>query len=173
MGEKQKYIGKSFKFEGLFNYRDFFRIMDVWLRDKFFDKYEKRNEEYVKPDGTKTVDIEFTPWKKYTDYYKAVFKIEIMISDMKEVEIEQNGQKVRLNKGKINFKVTGYLIVDYEDRWNKALQYFIRDIFDKFVNRAITKKYHDLLITDCNDFVNTLTSYLNMNAYKLSGGMTT
>lgn len=170
MGEKQKYVGKTFKFEGIFNYDEFFRIMDVWLRDKFFDKFEKRNEQYVKPDGTKSVDIEFTPWKKYTDYYMTRFKIEMVITNLREVEIEQNGKKVRLHKGKMEFKLTGYLIVDYENRWNKAVQYFLRDLFDKFVNRRITKKYYDLLITDCNDLYNTLTSYLNIHAYKMAGG---
>src|SRR3989344_4767217 len=165
MGEKQKYVSKGFKFEGLFRYSEFFRVMDVWLRDKFFDKFEKRNEEFVKPDWTKQIEIEFTPWKRYTDYYKTIFKIEIVVSNLKDVEVEQNGKKVKLQKGKIEFKLTGYLIVDYENRWNKALWYFIRDIYDKFINRAITKKYYDLLITDCDDLYNTLTAYVNMHAY--------
>lgn len=170
MGEKQKYVNKGFKFEGIFNYDDFFRIMDVWLRDKFFDKHEKRNEEFLKPDGTKQIEIEFTPWKKYTDYYKALFKIEMLVSNLKPVEIEQNGKKVMMHKGKIEWKLSGYLVVDYEDRWNVGVKYFIRDLFDRFVNRRITKKYYDLLISDSNDLYNTLTSYLNMNAYKMSAG---
>lgn len=170
MGEKQKYISKGFKFEGIFNYEEFFRIMDVWMRDKFWDKFEKRNEEFLKPDGTKQIEIEFTPWKKYTDYYKATLKIEMMVTDLKEVEIEQDGKKKKMHKGKIEWKISGYLVVDYEHRWNREVWYFIRDVFDKFVNRRITKKYYDLLIDDCNELYNTLTAYLNMHAYKMSAG---
>lgn len=170
MGEKQKYVSKSFTFEGIFSYKDFFRILDVWQRDKFYDKFEKRNEEFVKPDGTKQIEIEFTPWKKTTDYYKIILKIEMMLTNMKDVEIDHGGKKIKMQKGKIEWKVTGYLIVDYENKWNKTLSYFIRDLFDKFVNRNITKKYYDMVIDDCNDLYNTLTSYLNMNAYKMSAG---
>lgn len=171
MGEKQKYFTKTFKFDGIFSYKEFFRIMDVWFRDKFYDKYEKRNEEFQNPDGSKNIEMEFVPWKKYTDYYKGMIKIEMQITKMKEVEIEKDGKKVRLNKGSISFKMTGYLVVDYENKWNKTVSYFIRDIFDKFVNRRITKKYHDILFDDCNDLYNNLTSYININAYKMAGGM--
>jgi len=144
--------------------------VDVWFRDKFYDKFEKRNEEFANPDGSKQIEIEFVPWKKYTDYYKSMIKMEMIVKNLREVEVEIEGKKKKMNKGRIEFKMTGYLVVDYESKWNKALQYFLRDIFDKFINRRITKKYHDMLIDDCNDLYNTLTSYLNMHAYKMTAG---
>jgi len=167
-GEKQKFVNKAFTFEGLFSYKDFFRILDVWLRDKFYDKFEKRNEEFVKPDGSKQIDIELTPWKKTTDYYKLTMKIEIIVSNLREVEIEQDGRKIRLQRGKIDAKIGGYLYVDYEGRWATPVQYFIRDIFDRYVNSRITKKYYDMAIDDVTDLYNTLTSYLNMYQYKMA-----
>ena len=70
MGDKHKIIAKKFTYEGLFDFKDMFRIMDVWQRDKFYDKFEKRTEQYINPDGTKHMEYEFTPWKKVTDYFK-------------------------------------------------------------------------------------------------------
>jgi len=171
MAEKYKYVaGKGFKFSGIFNYSELYRILDVWFRDKFFDKFEKRNEEFQNPDGSRQLEIELTPWKKYTDYYKAIIKIEMLVKNMKNVEIEKDGKKIMMQKGDIQFKMNGYLVSDYENRWNTNLQYFFRDIFDKFIYRRVTKKYIDLLIDDCNEIYNTLTSYLNIHSYKLAGG---
>jgi len=169
MGEKQKYIVKKVAYEGLFNYRELFRIIDVWLREKFFDKNERRNEQYHTEEGMQ-IEIEFVPWKKTTDYFKEIIKIEIDAINLKEVEVENNGQKIKMHQGKIYIKLTGYLIVDYDylgkQSWKKPLHYFLRDIFDKFVYWNITKKYRDMVIDDVNDLQNGIRSYLNLNPYK-------
>src|SRR3989344_1839273 len=101
MGEKQKYIVKTFSYEGQFNYRELFRILDVWLREKFYDKWEKRNEQYMTADGM-CLETEFTPWKKVTDYYKIIIKIEITGTNLKEVEVELHGKKVKMHEGKVS-----------------------------------------------------------------------
>ncbi len=162
MGEKQKIIKREISYEGLFDYKEFFRRMDFWLRDKFYDKWEKRSEEYVAPDGTKTMEFEFTPWKKTTHYHKIVIKIELWISGLKEVEIDVDGEKKRMNEGKMRIAFTGYLVVDYENKWEKSpLLYFIRDLYDKFIYSYITKKYYNMAVDDVNDLINTLNTYLN------------
>ena len=74
MAEKHKLIDKKFGYEGYFNYRDLYRIMDVWFREKFYDKDEKFNEEYQTPSG-KHIHIEFVPWKKVTDYFNMNIKV--------------------------------------------------------------------------------------------------
>jgi len=167
MGEKQKYIVKTLSYEGLFNYREFFRILDVWLREKFFDKWEKRNEQYMTADGM-CLETEFTPWKKVSDYYKIIIKIEITGTNLKEVEVEVNGKKVKMHHGRVSVKLTGYLVVDYFNLWQKPLLYFLRDIFDKYIYWRITKKYIDMVLDDVNSLYNHLRSYLNMEEYKVT-----
>ncbi len=163
MSEKTRVIIKQFIYEGLFNYREFFRTMDFWLRDKFYDKKEKLNYKYVTPEGNE-YQIHFEPWKKVTDYYKIEQQIEILASKVKEVEVEINGKAVKMNKGKIEVMITGWLIVDYEGRFNKAnspFLYFLREMFDRFVYGYITKKYREMVVDDSTDLDMTMRSYLN------------
>ncbi|MDO8642268.1 MAG: hypothetical protein Q7R76_01600 [Candidatus Woesearchaeota archaeon] len=167
MGEKQKYIVKKISYEGYFNYRELFRILDFWQRDKFYDKREHRSEEMVTDKG-KNIDLEFLPWKKYTDYFKGVFKIVITVQHMKEVEIMVRGEKRKMNHGSIDIQITGYLIVDYEGYWDRhPLLTFIRDIFDRYFNWYITKKYINMLTDHANDLYFSLSSYLNASQYKV------
>ena len=167
MGEKQKYIVKKISYEGFFSFREVFRIMDWWMRDKFYDKHEKKTEEQTKPTG-KQLDYEFTPWKKYTDYHKGIIKIEVIAQNLKEVDVVIRGEKRRMQHGKLNIKLTGYLIVDYENLWERtALLTFLRDIFDKYFHWYITKKYSNMIVDHVNDLYYAVSSYLNTTQYKI------
>lgn len=166
MGEKQKYIVKTFSYEGLLNYRELFRILDVWFREKFYDKFEKRNEQYMTPEGL-CLETEFTPWKKTTDYYKIIIKVELTGTNLKEVEVDAQGKKIKMHQGRISIKLTGYLVVDYEGRWGKPVLYFLRDMYDKYIYWRITKKYIEMVLDDVNNLYNHLRAYLNMNPYKV------
>ena len=166
MGEEQKLYVKRLSYEGFFNFKEVFRTMDFWIRDKFYDKREHRYEEFKTPEG-KQIELEFKPWKKVTDYYKIQIKIEMFVKGLRDVVIERNGKKVPMQHGSINIKLSGYLIVDYEHYWNKTpLLYFIRDMFDRFVYWYITKKYMKMTIDHIDDLYYTLSTYLNINTYK-------
>lgn len=166
MGEYQKLVVRKLSYEGLFNYKDIFRIMDFWLRDKFYDKYERRSEEFHTDRGTQIV-TEFKPWKKYTDYYKGILKIEFLVMDMHDVEIERNGKKVKMNEGRIDIKISAYFIPDYEHWWMKPMHYFLRDIFERFVYWYITRKYQGMVIDHANDLYHHINTYLNITPYKV------
>ncbi len=167
MGEKQKYIVKKLSYEGYFNYRELFRILDFWQRDKYYDKFEKRSEEMVTGHG-KQIDLEFLPWKKYTDYYKGIIKIEIIVQHLKEADVVVRGEKRRMQHGHIDIKLTGYLVVDYEGYWDRQpFLTFIRDIFDRYFMWYITKKYINMVTDHVNDLHFTLSSYLNTSQYQI------
>ncbi|MBI2147605.1 hypothetical protein HYU19_03950, partial [Candidatus Woesearchaeota archaeon] len=162
----QKYIVKNISYEGLLDYKHFFRVMDFWFRDKFYDKFEKLNEEFVGPEG-KFMDFEFTPWKKLSDYHKCTLKVEGKISSLKPVIVNIGGKDVKMHHGKVNMKLTGYLIVDYWKRHNQPLPYFLRDLFDRYIYRHVTKKYYGMVVQHVTDLASVLEAYLNMAPKKL------
>ena len=165
MGEKQKFIVKNLAYEGLLDYKHFFRIMDFWFRDKFYDKSEKLNEEFVGPQG-KFMEFEFVPWKKVTDFWKIVIKVEGKISNLRPVVVNIGGKEERMHHGKVNLRVTGYLNADYKQRHNKALSYFLRDLFDKYIYHHVTTKYYAMVVDHVTELVNVLEAYLNMTPKK-------
>jgi len=106
------------KYEGLFNATELYKLIDKWLNEKAFDKRELRNEEHVKPDG-KYVELILMPWKKISDYARHVIRLEIRMRNLKDVVVEKDGQRVKMNQGKIDIIFDGYLDTDYEDRWEQ------------------------------------------------------
>lgn len=166
MAEKKLVVDHlKLNYDGLFDATGLYRYIDDWLREKGFDKREVKNEERVTPEG-KFVIVEMQPWKKITDYAQHIIRMEIRLVHLKEVEIEQDKHKLRLNKGKVAITFDGYLVTDYEHRWeSRPMYYFLRTIFDKFIYKSYTTKFEDLLIETVNQLHSGVKSYLNMHKY--------
>ncbi len=158
---------KLLEYEGIFNFQDFYYTMDKWLREKGYDKWEKRNFEQVLKDG-RQIEIAFEPWKKITDYARIVLKMGLVVTKMKDIVVKKNGQDIKMNHGKIKMKFIGYLDTDYEHRWEgKPYFYFLRTVLDKYVYRSHTDKYDSAVAEECSHLYNTLRNFLNM--YKTMG----
>lgn len=154
------------EYEGLFDARELLSMIDRYFRDKGYDKRELRNIEQVKPEG-KYVEIEYLPWKKTTDYVKNEIWIRLIMSDLKEVEVEKDGVKVKLNQGKIQFVFDGYLTTDYENRWEAKPTFFlVRTLFDKYFLKTYIDKYKGVLVDDVQLLHSTIKSFLNLYRYQ-------
>jgi len=166
MAEREVVIDKMrLSYEGLLKITDLYKLVDGWLRQKGYDKREKRMAESITKTG-KFIEWEMEPWKKITDYAKIVIKLRIIITDVKEVEVEIDKTKVKMNQGKADFVFDGYIETDYENRWeSKPLFYFLRTLFDKYVFRSYTTGFHSNAIADVNDLHSRIKSFLNLYRY--------
>ncbi|HLD43549.1 MAG TPA: hypothetical protein VJB08_06225 [Candidatus Nanoarchaeia archaeon] len=167
MVERETVIDKlRLTYEGLFVATDLYQMIDNWFRQKAYDKRENKNIEKVTPDG-KYIEIELEPWKKITDYARIVIKIRLIMNDVKEIEMEKDGLKVRMNQGKVHVVMDSYLETDYENRWEGSpVFYFIRVIFDKFIFKPLTGGWKSEVVHDTNHLYGQIRSFLNL--YKFS-----
>ncbi|RLE41615.1 hypothetical protein DRJ48_05215, partial [Candidatus Woesearchaeota archaeon] len=109
---------ETLNFEGLFSVHELYTTIDQWFKDKGYDKNEVKNEEIVTKEG-KYVELLLEPWKKMTDYLKNVIRLHIRIYNCKEVTVEIDKHKVKMNKGRLQIETEGFLLADYEDRWDQ------------------------------------------------------
>ena len=152
-------------YEGLFSVTELYQLIDTFFREKGFDKKEMRNIEMVKPDG-KYIEVELQPWKKITDYARHIIRVEMKCFNIKEVEIEKDGRKIKMNSGRVNFIFDGYLQTDWENKWEmKPMYFFIRTMFDKFLYKSYTNLYEGLLVENVNQLHQTIKGFLNLYRY--------
>jgi hypothetical protein len=163
MTEREPVVDKyKIKYEGLFSSRELYKLIDVWFEDRGYEKKEMRNVEIVKPEG-KYVQIDLEPWKCYTDYAKFVIKIKYMLTDLKEVEIEKDNVKVKLNQGKILLIFDSWVETDYFNRWEtKPLFFFLRTVFDKYIYKPYTMGYRSKCREDTMTLITQIKSFLNL-----------
>lgn len=166
MTEKKLVIDQlRLNYEGLFSLNELYRTVSSWFYEHGYDYYEKKNVEQVTPTG-KDIEIELRPWKKLTDYAKKELKIRMFLKDVKMVEVEKEGVKLKLNQGNIQMIFDAYLITDYEDRWeNKPLFFFIRTLVDKYVYKFYTDRFEGDLVDDVHQVHQHVKAHLNLFRY--------
>ena len=97
MSEKRLVIDQlKLNYSGVFHLNDLYRMIDGWLYEKGYYKYEKRNEEMVSETGRK-IELELRPWKKTTDYAKNEIRLRIFIEYMTDIDqiLECVGKNIR------------------------------------------------------------------------------
>ncbi len=152
----------TLSYNGLFNVTELYKTINSWCKEKGYDRREMRNEEHIYPSG-KFIDMELMPFKKVSDYAMFVIRMQITMHDVKEVDVEKNKYKQRLNQGKIDIIFDSFLETDYEGRWEQnPFYFFVRTVFDKFIYRNYTRRFEENLTSDTNHLHTTIKSFLNL-----------
>jgi hypothetical protein len=153
------------QYEGLFDVRELYLMIDKWLRQKGYDKFEKRNYEHVLKDG-KYIEIELEPWKKFTDYAKIVINMYIHMHNVKEVVVKKDNVDVKMNQGRIRIRFIGFLVTDYMHKWEgKPVYYLLRAMMDKWVYRVTTDKFESAVSDDVKHLYQNIKAFLNLYRY--------
>jgi len=93
MVEKDKLFSSKIKYNGVFNFGEFYKFCYEWLRDETgLDMVEEKYAEKLSGDS-KNVDVEWSGTRKMTDYFKMEAKIVFRIIGLTSVEIANGNQK--------------------------------------------------------------------------------
>lgn len=157
--------GKSLSYEGVFNLKELYRLIDKWFKDHGYDKQEIKNWEDVSQ-NEKQIILEIIPYKKVSDYARLDIRIFMIFSKLTELDLDKDGMKFKMNKGRAEFYFDAYVVTDYENKWEtRPTFYFVKNVFDKWVYRIYTSSYDGEVIRDCTEVENEIRSYLNMNRF--------
>ena len=166
MSEKKLVLDHlTLEYNGLFDCNELYRLIDAYLAEKKYDKFEKRNIEQVTPSG-KHIELELNPWKTVTDYTKLWMKITILMTNVKEVEVEKDGVKVKLNQGNVHIVFDGYVETDKENKWEGTpLFMFFRTIVDKYVIKRYVQSWENEITEDIMHLHAQIKGFLNLYRY--------
>jgi len=168
MAEEEIVVDKErISYEGIFSVAELYRLIDEWLYDKDYIKYEPTHTESTKPEG-KYVDLLLVSTKDMTDYARSSLYIKIQLSNIKDVTIETSeGVKQKLNQGTVLLTISGVLETDIEDKWEgKPIFLFIRTLYDKYIYKPITGGFQKVVREDTLSLKENVSSFLNLYRYK-------
>ncbi len=129
------------KFKGLFEFSELIKSIRNWYENGKFHLVEKN---YKWKPGELEVEMEGDT--KYNEYFKYKIKVWIRSWDIKDVDVVKNGEKLKLQEGRLAIEVTG----DYELDWQKrfegsAFLKAVRELYHKYIiKRVIDDWYEDI-----------------------------
>ena len=166
MTEKDKVIEQKVRRSGIFDFKDTYQFIYRWLTEEGYKVEEQKYQEEVQADSKK-VDIIWVAEKKISDYFKNEIKLSFRITGLKNVEVEKEGRRVKMNDGSFEVKITGSLTKDYENKWeNNPMMKFLRGVYDRYLIEGRIKLYGRKLFEDINDLTEQIKSYLTIEGMK-------
>lgn len=162
MSEKDTIFKGKIKSTGIFDFKDFYSFSYDWLRGEGYDVFERRYAEKVAGD-TKQIEVVWEADREISDYFKFRIVMEWMITGMKSVEVQKEGQKIKMDSGGVEIKFRAVLIKDYEDRWeNNPFWKFLRGIYEKYIIRSRIEEYQIKLLEELGELVSQCKAFLSM-----------
>jgi hypothetical protein len=163
MAEKDKVFSSKIKFKGIFDFSEFYKFCYEWGRDEMgLSLSEDKYSEKISGDS-KDIEVEWTGTRDITDYFKFEANISFRVIGLTNVEITQDGRKIRTNKGSVEVSIKGILVRDYKGKFEKtAMQKVLRGIYEKSVIPSRVGEYKDKIINDCDEFLAQAKAYLDL-----------
>lgn len=167
MAESDTIFSSKVKYNGLFDFKDFYGFAYSWLKEEMgLSVSEGKYVEKLKGDS-KDIEIEWSGTRKVTDYFKFEVNAKIIVMGMTTVEINKDGKKAKMNNGSIEISVQGNLIRDYQGKFEMtAFQKFLRSIYEKWVIPSRISQYSGKLIGSCDEFLGQIKAYLDLEGKK-------
>jgi hypothetical protein len=167
MAQKDLILKEKVEHEGLFDFKGLYRYAHSWFRD---EGYGGVNEEKYseKIDGNeKEIEIEWKAEKGLSDYFKLEMKLKFKISKMSDVEVQINGDKKEMNKGKVEIEIKGTLIRDPDNKWEVGPMYrFLRDTYNKYIIPGRVDSMNGRVEDDVQGFKEQVKAYLDLTGKK-------
>jgi hypothetical protein len=164
MAEKDVVFAAKLKHSGIFNFNDFYSFVYDWLKDQGYGVSEEVYSEKVTGDS-KQIDIQWSASRTISDYFKNIIKVSWMVLGMKNVEVEREGKKIKMNTAVIELKFKGILVKDYESKWeDNPVWKFLRGVYDRYIIRSRIDEYEGRLVGEVNELISQCKSFLALEA---------
>ena len=133
-----------------------FRIKDILDAVSAVQKYTQGME----------LETFIDAWRNITDYYRFEMRAYAKYRDAQFVEVVKGGVKKRLVKGRVLIMISGVLVLDYSDRYEKSRY---TQALGKFLNKYVLHwqwdaVYGDQLNYKILELQNVVKEYLAMEA---------
>lgn len=153
------------RYEGLFSVAELFNLIGTFFVESGWGWQEPLNQEEVTPDG-KQVYIIMEPDKSVSDFYKMQMRIKIIGTDLHEMEVEHDQQKLLLDHGVLHITFDGYLLADRKNKYQKKpWRWFLGLVFSKYFFYDHEKKFENWLEEEVATLHDAIKKYLNMVNY--------
>jgi hypothetical protein len=164
MVEKDQIIKEKLDHSGIFNFSELYSYMHVWLKDNLYGVNEEKYGEKVSG-SARDINLEWKATRYISDYFKIEHTIKIDVTGLTDVEVEIDGKKKRMNKGKIAMEIKGVLVKDPKNNWDetKPIYKFLREMYDKYLIPSRIFAMEQKIEGDVRSFKDEVKAFLELS----------
>jgi hypothetical protein len=153
------------KATSLFDMTELYKKLFKWFEVYGYDFWEKEFKDIDEPSG-KHIEIFWEGRRKIDEYIMFVIEISYLILGMKDVEVEKGGIKLKTQKCALEFRISSYLLMDYDDKWSKTgFHKSIRNVYDKYVARERIDRLENELVGETNSMIEEIKAFMSLHKF--------
>ncbi|MEK6973994.1 MAG: hypothetical protein AABW41_02040 [Nanoarchaeota archaeon] len=131
------------KWSGVFDVGDFYNRLKQWfVQEGYGDELKNFKEikfvQRVKQTG-KEIEIKWIGEKNVSDYFAYAITITVAASQIKDVEIQRDGKKLKMNSGSLDIRLFADFVKNAKGRWKK--ESFMKKVYERFVVKERMDSY--------------------------------
>lgn len=164
MVEKDQILKEKLDHSGIFNFAELYSYMHSWLKDKLYGVNEEKYSEKISG-NTRDINFEWKVTREISDYFKFEHIIRVDVTGLSDVEVEIDGKKKRMNKGKIAIEIKGNIVKDPKNTWDETrpIFKFFREAYDKYIIPGRIIAMGDKVEEDVRAFKDEVKAYLELS----------
>jgi len=150
------------KHKGVFDLDEFYKFLHDLLDSLGYSIEERKYKQKDVPGG-KEVEISWECTKKVDDYTMFRINIDITIKSLVDVQVQRGDIRVPAHKGDMEFKLKGWIITDYEDKWEKSpILKFLKGIYDRYLYKPTFENLQKKVWEESYTVENEVKAFLNL-----------
>lgn len=164
MPEKNEVYANKVKYEGVFSFKDFYQFCYDYLSNEkgFGNLTEKSYKEKIKG-NEKDVEVEWEDKKEFNDYFRHDIKVKFAVKRLKDVEVQQEGKKIKTQQGEIEVSMKGTVVSDYDGKFDTTpFNKVLRSIYEKWIIPSTYEQVKEKIIGPCDDFLAQAKAFLDL-----------
>lgn len=137
------------RYKGYFDWGGLYRFVWSWLENKHFRVHEKRYKDKIDTPLGNELEVDVWGEKEVTEYY--MYKVDIAYHtwESREVPVIENGKQVIRMQGRIEIKINGAVITDWQKRYKS--DNMIHSFMENFLNEVVLKNEMEIKHIDYLD----------------------
>ena len=150
------------RYKGVFDLNGMIRMMHSYIKHRGYDFYEKTHKAKV-PE----LELEWVCEKKVTGYEMYNIEVNFHFFDLKQIEIEDNGQKRMMTEGRFVISFDGGIDRGYATNWEENSDPFkakLKNFYEKITKREWMVNHAITLVNEVTELRDKTNSYLGMVA---------
>jgi len=155
------FSGSKLKYKGIFDLNMIYKKLRLWLMDLgYSDPKEIKYVERVKTEGKMIEFIWEMDKTEEKDYFKIKQEIKFMIVGLQEVEVENDGKKMKMDNAEVELEFSSSVVSNANDDWEEET--LMHKLYKKHIIHDKIEFYKIETYKDTTDIMDELKNYFNL-----------
>ena len=140
MSKSHAKTSTSFKYNGRFDYEDFYLTFYNTITS---NGYLVIKEAFAqKEKGVEELELDWDFVREVDDYTRFEVTVKVLIDGLTDVVVKKGDREVATNKGDVLVRISGEVITDWQGRWERSpFLEKLRDFYERYLFKQTLEEY--------------------------------